>query len=313
VGTHYLVRDPNRSTRIGDVVTFRGNWRVAKRVKHLLLAITQPFGTPLSARPPIPTLVKLVDQKLAWRVATDERQASRGRPAALKRIAQREQLVKTKNEEEKMRQEVLEMPETELGKIRGRDLGQAHVAWALKTWAAEPSNEGLLRRVRSILEKAYQPGAWPRWDAEMLRLQQLATLMSLLQRSQHGSKSASRSSFLVEARTAYQAAIAAEISTLGSAIRTTHGQQPFAAAQKILQRISKDDYMLLPKLIGTSWLTTAKNSGVESKVPAESLLVSETQSLVPTPIPMVIEASIVERLRQLNIGGSSAENTTLEA
>lgn len=58
--TNYLVHDPNASLLIGDVVSLH-RLRVSSAVHHVVAAIVAPFGTPISARPPIPS----PDERLA--------------------------------------------------------------------------------------------------------------------------------------------------------------------------------------------------------------------------------------------------------
>lgn len=50
----HLVHDPNNSLITGDVVELH-RLHVSKRVRHVVASVIAPFGTPLEARPPIPT------------------------------------------------------------------------------------------------------------------------------------------------------------------------------------------------------------------------------------------------------------------
>lgn len=50
----HLVHDPNNSLITGDVVELH-RLHVSRRVRHVVASVIAPFGTPLEARPPIPT------------------------------------------------------------------------------------------------------------------------------------------------------------------------------------------------------------------------------------------------------------------
>lgn len=50
----HLVHDPNNSLITGDVVELH-RLHVSRRVRHVVASVVAPFGTPLDARPPIPT------------------------------------------------------------------------------------------------------------------------------------------------------------------------------------------------------------------------------------------------------------------
>lgn len=50
----HLVHDPNNSLITGDVVELH-RLHVSRRVRHVVASVVAPFGTPLEARPPIPT------------------------------------------------------------------------------------------------------------------------------------------------------------------------------------------------------------------------------------------------------------------
>lgn len=52
--TNHLVHDPNNSLNQGDVVNLH-RLKVSTNVAHVVASIVTPFGTPISARPPIPT------------------------------------------------------------------------------------------------------------------------------------------------------------------------------------------------------------------------------------------------------------------
>lgn len=48
------MHDPNNSLITGDVVELH-RLHVSRRVRHVVASVISPFGTPLEARPPIPT------------------------------------------------------------------------------------------------------------------------------------------------------------------------------------------------------------------------------------------------------------------
>lgn len=52
--TNHLVHDPSSSLVIGDLISMH-RLRVSSAVHHVVAAIVAPFGTPIAARPPIPT------------------------------------------------------------------------------------------------------------------------------------------------------------------------------------------------------------------------------------------------------------------
>jgi hypothetical protein len=98
------VCDPTQSTRAGDVITLRDGYHVAKHVRHVVTSIVTPFGSPVSARPPVPTEEERQSQLKAKRLAKDLRQAERGRPAAVKRVKEWKQ-THEQEEFDKQRQE----------------------------------------------------------------------------------------------------------------------------------------------------------------------------------------------------------------
>ncbi|KZF21874.1 nucleic acid-binding protein [Xylona heveae TC161] len=80
--THYLVRDPNNSTREGDIVRIAAGFRVSKQVRHVVTAIIAPFGDTLRSRPHVPSEAKRQRQLEAKRHAKLARRAERRRLSA---------------------------------------------------------------------------------------------------------------------------------------------------------------------------------------------------------------------------------------
>jgi small subunit ribosomal protein S17 len=65
---HLLVHDPNSSLRTGDIISVTSGLRKAKHVKHIVKSIIAPFGEPIEARPPIPSIEEVaaeMDEKRA--------------------------------------------------------------------------------------------------------------------------------------------------------------------------------------------------------------------------------------------------------
>ncbi|KAI9824198.1 MAG: hypothetical protein M1819_000910 [Sarea resinae] len=77
--THILVSDPAASTREGDIISLHSGPRVSKTVHHTVASIVSPFGTPIAARPPVPSLLDLLAQRARKRDAKEERRAMRAR------------------------------------------------------------------------------------------------------------------------------------------------------------------------------------------------------------------------------------------
>ncbi len=62
-----LVHDPRSSLRIGDVISISPGWRASKQVHHVVNSILAPFGEPIQARPPVPTLEERIAEREAKR------------------------------------------------------------------------------------------------------------------------------------------------------------------------------------------------------------------------------------------------------
>ncbi|OCL01267.1 nucleic acid-binding protein [Glonium stellatum] len=86
--TTYLVSDPNSSLHEGDVVRIASGWRTSRHIRHVVSSIIAPFGTPINARPPIPTEEERIAERQRRRLAKDVRQAERGRVPSQLRIAE---------------------------------------------------------------------------------------------------------------------------------------------------------------------------------------------------------------------------------
>ncbi|KAI1428918.1 hypothetical protein F5Y12DRAFT_582553 [Xylaria sp. FL1777] len=68
-----LVHDPANSLRQGDVVAITPSWREAQHVRHVVKHIIAPYGPGIEERPPIPSMEERAAERLARRVAKDER------------------------------------------------------------------------------------------------------------------------------------------------------------------------------------------------------------------------------------------------
>ncbi|KAK1474498.1 ribosomal protein S17 [Colletotrichum tamarilloi] len=75
--THYLVHDPNSSLRTGDVVSIVPGWRTSPHKRHVVKSIIAPHGTPISARPPVPTEEERIAAKVQKREAKVARRETR--------------------------------------------------------------------------------------------------------------------------------------------------------------------------------------------------------------------------------------------
>ncbi|KAB5518788.1 ribosomal protein S17 [Coniochaeta sp. 2T2.1] len=73
----FLVHDPNDSLRAGDVVAITPGYRRSKQKRHVVKHIIAPSGTPIEARPPIPTEEERWAADAARRAAKDERRTAR--------------------------------------------------------------------------------------------------------------------------------------------------------------------------------------------------------------------------------------------
>ncbi|CAJ0551593.1 Ff.00g055720.m01.CDS01 [Fusarium sp. VM40] len=74
---HYLVHDPNTSLRTGDVVSIVPGWPTSQHKRHVIKHIIAPYGTPITERPPVPTLEERIADREAKKAAKDERRAVR--------------------------------------------------------------------------------------------------------------------------------------------------------------------------------------------------------------------------------------------
>ncbi|KAK4228141.1 hypothetical protein QBC38DRAFT_362640 [Podospora fimiseda] len=74
----HLVHDPLNSLRLGDVVSITPGFRTSKDKRHVVKHIIAPgSGTPITARPPIPTWEELHAEKEAKRAKKLERRSLR--------------------------------------------------------------------------------------------------------------------------------------------------------------------------------------------------------------------------------------------
>ncbi|KAH7029375.1 uncharacterized protein B0I36DRAFT_291008 [Microdochium trichocladiopsis] len=72
-----LVHDPRNSVRQGDIISIQSSWRESQHVKHVVKHILAPYGEAIDARPPVPTLEELIEEKVVKRAAKNERRALR--------------------------------------------------------------------------------------------------------------------------------------------------------------------------------------------------------------------------------------------
>ena len=68
-----LVHDPRSSLRAGDIIEISPGWRVSKDVRHVVNKIIAPFGEPIEARPPIPTVEERIEERLRKKAEKDAR------------------------------------------------------------------------------------------------------------------------------------------------------------------------------------------------------------------------------------------------
>ncbi|KAG4436939.1 hypothetical protein IFR05_007590 [Cadophora sp. M221] len=71
--TNVLVHDPNTSLRVGDIISISPGWRYSKHVHHVVNSILAPFGDPIEARPPVPTLQERLESREAKRIGKAKR------------------------------------------------------------------------------------------------------------------------------------------------------------------------------------------------------------------------------------------------
>jgi small subunit ribosomal protein S17 len=74
---HLLVHDPNSSLRTGDIISITPGWRTSKTVHHVVSAIVAPFGEPIEARPPVPTLQERLETLAERRRVKEDRRRLR--------------------------------------------------------------------------------------------------------------------------------------------------------------------------------------------------------------------------------------------
>ncbi|KAH8904575.1 nucleic acid-binding protein [Coniochaeta sp. PMI_546] len=77
----FLVHDPNDSLRTGDVVAITPGYRRSKQKRHVVKHIIAPCGTPIEARPPVPTEEERWAADAARKAAKDERRAGKQHPS----------------------------------------------------------------------------------------------------------------------------------------------------------------------------------------------------------------------------------------
>nr|POF14961.1 hypothetical protein CFP56_71908 [Quercus suber] len=78
--TNHLVHDPNSSLVIGDLISLH-RLRISSAVHHVVASIVAPFGTPVSARAPIPSPDDRLAAYKAKRLRKFERRDLRARAA----------------------------------------------------------------------------------------------------------------------------------------------------------------------------------------------------------------------------------------
>ncbi|KEY64355.1 hypothetical protein S7711_06384 [Stachybotrys chartarum IBT 7711] len=97
---HYLVHDPNSSLRLGDVVAIAPGWRTSQQKRHVVKHIIAPHGTPISERPPIPSIADLIQTYEEKRAAKVERRTARN--------VEKEEQAKKEREEKLLKKQMKE-------------------------------------------------------------------------------------------------------------------------------------------------------------------------------------------------------------
>ncbi|KAJ1325602.1 small subunit ribosomal protein S17 [Microdochium nivale] len=68
-----LVHDPRNSVRQGDIISIQTSWRESQHVRHVVKHILAPYGEAIDARPAVPSLEELIEEKVTKRAAKNER------------------------------------------------------------------------------------------------------------------------------------------------------------------------------------------------------------------------------------------------
>jgi hypothetical protein len=176
----YTVRahDTRLSCRPGDTVALRSHWRVAPRVRHVVTRIEQPFGSPASARPPVPAADELVDifaERLRGRIADEKvkEEEGRGKIAEVKAKGRGRGFGGVKGGARKV-MEALE--EVELARERGKALAE-ELARLEVARAEAPAGEAALEQAAAGGAAEVEGNPWKRqareaaraWEAESQR------------------------------------------------------------------------------------------------------------------------------------------------
>jgi hypothetical protein len=187
-----------------------------------------------------------------WRIAKDQRQAEKGREAAIKRVDQRRREEDDRLFKEKEVERAKGMSGKEKVVFDGSRLAEMHVEWAMDPALTKiggrfryPLNEEFSSRVRAVLMRAYDAGAWPTWDAEVMKLQRLGRLMSLLRRS---AKAKIESEIVRAGVSAYEGVVQGKMDEISNQLRERFTEESFNAVKTILQRVVSSDSSRLPSL-----------------------------------------------------------------
>jgi hypothetical protein len=216
------------------------------------LSIQKPFSETLEERPSVPTIQELIEDVKRKRIEQDERQAAKGRIPAIDRIKWRQEAEQAKLAKEEESMLVKSLKGAQAAEFWGRKLAEQHARWAMdpnltgiEGTISYPSNTAFRKRVQEVLSKAYKSGAWPLWDAETFKLQQLATIKALISRAERFSASSETTGAGVKA---YASALKLKLAELSSSLTTSHDAKSFKAVNDVLARLVERDGNLIPRL-----------------------------------------------------------------
>lgn len=109
----YLVHDPNSSVRTGDVVSIVPGWPTSRHKRHVVKHIIAPYGTPIEARPPVPSLEERIAERESKKALKDERRAARRQQQEEEKRQEKQQEVERRAAKRKAREETQKQPSTE--------------------------------------------------------------------------------------------------------------------------------------------------------------------------------------------------------
>lgn len=91
-----LVHDPRNSVRQGDIISIQTSWRESQHVRHVVKHILAPYGEAIEARPAVPSLEELIEEKIAKRAAKNERRVQKKEEQRRADAAEREAALEAK-------------------------------------------------------------------------------------------------------------------------------------------------------------------------------------------------------------------------